>query len=203
MFGRIMLALLLLPAAGRAEAPERVEQSTQGSCSPTIDGTGGNATVVCNGVNPPPPKMTVVVSEGSDVVQLIDFLRKHDGERIDLRVKCAPALDEDVCSEAGFEAHGPVPPNEQLVFLFPKGEASCTIEGEAQDPIGEPEPEGLCDGAWWLYILTDNDAKDGAITQPAGAGSFALYGLFDVRVGVRGGFVPPFVTAVELRAVKS
>lgn len=102
MIGRIMLALLLLTAAGRAEAPERVEQSTQGSCSPTID--GGNATVfsICNGVDPPPPKMTVAVSEGSDVVQLTDFLRKHDGERIDLRLKCGHA--GDVCSIASVDA---------------------------------------------------------------------------------------------------
>jgi hypothetical protein len=189
MIGRIMLALLLLTAVGRAEAPERVEQNTQGRCSPTFAGTDGNATSVCiNGVDPP-PKMKVVVSGYSDVVELTDFLRKYDGERIELHVVCADVFN--VCILGGPEEDGSV-----LACVFPKSSCTGMDDMSIWEGCGNRD-SSLCSGAWWLYI---DDTKD-AFTQPGRtAGNLRLDGVFDVRVGVRD--VPSDVTAVDLRAVE-
>jgi hypothetical protein len=141
-----------------------------------------------------PASLTLSVQGSSDVVKLTDFLRENEGKRIELHLTCADATGP--CSMAGVDeqpkgADNEADPHNVLAFLF--RERICS------DEYGRG---GVCAGAWWVYIKTDDSTPD-VITQPSGAGSFALDGVFDVRVGISGFVIPPQVTGASLRAVKS
>lgn len=139
-----------------------------------------------------PDALSIEILDQENVIELTDFLQDQHGETVELHVSCSEVTSP--CTTASYNMQpigedGDADPHNILAMVF--RDEVCTND------VAEG---GDCPGTWWLYIKT-SESTSNAIRQPSGAGSFALDGLFEVRVGVQGFFTPPDVTSAELQAV--
>ena len=132
-----------------------------------------------------PAVYTGTVDSAAGMRELLNFVDEHDGELVNLDLKCVYQDDE------------PMACVQQADML----DRAVVLLDLNDDPSCDPERDQPCDGSVILFFFADR-VEDAQIDNGEyGAGSIVVRGYFNLAKRGNLGTLPPTVTAIYLTAV--